>query len=66
MTRSVSGGCGAQTDSTTFVAQANQLVSLITEKTARAAALEAPTDDADFENLSLNLLPPGAGHAPTA
>ena len=40
--------------------QANALVVTIQEKTAKAAALTPPTDNADFENLSLNLLPPGS------
>ena len=33
--------------------QANSLVVAIQEKTAKAAALSPPTDNADFENLSL-------------
>ena len=33
--------------------QANALVVAIQEKTAKAASLSPPTDNADFENLSL-------------
>ena len=50
----------SQSDSQTFIAQANALVATIQEKTQKAAALSPPTDNADFENLSLNLLPPGS------
>jgi len=50
----------AVTDGTAFIAKANALVVTIQEKTAKAAALTPPTDNADFENLSLNLLPPGS------
>jgi len=50
----------SQSDSQTFIAQANALVATIQEKTHKAAALSPPTDNADFENLSLNLLPPGS------
>lgn len=49
----------ANTDGQTFITKANALVISIQEKTAKAAALSPPTDNADFENLSLNLLPPG-------
>jgi len=50
----------AKTDATSFITQANALVSTIQDKTSKAAALKVPTDNADFENLSLNLLPPGS------
>lgn len=50
----------SQSDSQTFIAQANALVATIQDKTHKAAALSPPTDNADFENLSLNLLPPGS------
>jgi len=50
----------AKSDSATFISTANELVATISDKTQNAAALRPPTDDADFENLSLNLLPPGS------
>jgi len=50
----------AKTDASSFITQANALVSTIQEKTSKAAGLRVPTDNADFENLSLNLLPPAS------
>ena len=44
----LSGACGR--------VQANALVVAIQEKTAKAAALSPPTDNVDFENLSLNVM----------
>ncbi|EKX31474.1 hypothetical protein GUITHDRAFT_166877 [Guillardia theta CCMP2712] len=48
----------SSTDSTAFANKANALVSKIETVTSKAAALMPPTDDADFEHLQLNLLPP--------
>jgi hypothetical protein len=46
----------SQTDGETFITTANALVVSIQEKTAKAAALSPPTDNVDFENLSLNVM----------
>lgn len=48
----------SKSDGTSFINQANVLVQTIQETTSKAASLSPPTDNADFENLSLNLLPP--------
>jgi hypothetical protein len=46
----------SKTDGENFITTANALVVSIQEKTAKAAALSPPTDNVDFENLSLNVM----------